>query len=429
MMASTPIKGITIAQNYKICAISATLFHHIVNNANNCYGKVEQFILSLCEINMALAKDNNKNPDIRTIVLPKYHDYLKIFEKANADQLPVHRPSEHTIPLAEGLKPLFGPLYSLSCLELEELKYWLDENLSKGFIWTSSSPATTPILFVKQGDGLLRLVINYRGINKGTIKNRYLLLLLQDILMNLSKAKWFTKLDIGSTYDLIHMAEGEEWKTAFHTCYGLFKSLVMPFSLTNALATFLNYINDVLAHYLDCFCTAYLDNTLIYLDNFEEHQQHVQLVLDSFTTTGLHLKPEKYEFHYQEVKYLVFIISTKAIKMDPEKIHAIQDWEPPSNLKDVYAFLGFANFYYWFIGNYSHIVQPLTFLTRKGIPFTWMDEQQIAFNILKNTFTSVPVLACFDLDRDVIVEMDASDFVSASVLSQYNYDNVLYPMA
>jgi transposase InsO family protein len=425
----TPIKGITTPQNNKICAISTTSFRRIVNNANNRYGTVEQFALSLYEINTALAKEDDKKPDIRTIVPPKYHDYLKIFEKANADKLPPHRPSDHTIPLTDGFKPPFGPLYSLSHPELQELKRWLDENLSKGFIRTSSSPAAAPILFVKKGDGSLRLVVDYRGINEGTIKNRYPLPLLQDTLMNLSKAKWFTKLDIRGAYNLICMAEGEEWKTAFRTRYCLFESLVMPFGLTNALATFQNYINDVLAPYLDCFCTAYLDDTLIYSDNFEEHQQHVRLVLDAFAKAGLHLKPKQCEFHQQEVKYLGLIISMEGIKMDPEKIRTVQDWEPPSNLKDVRAFLGFANFYCRFVRHYSRIVQPLTFLTRKGVPFAWSMEQQTAFDTLKATFTSAPVLARFDPDRDVIVEMDASDYISAGVLSQYDDDNVLHPMA
>jgi hypothetical protein len=230
-------------------------------------------------------------------------------------------------------------------------------------------------------------------------------------------------------YNLIRMAEGEELKTAFRTRYGLFESLVMPFGLTNAPATFQNYINDVLAPYLDCFYTDYLDDTLIYSDNFKEHQQHVRLVLDAFAKVGLHLKPKKCEFHQQEVKYLGLIISMEGIKMDPKKICAMQDWEPPSNLKDVHAFLGFANVYRRFICNYSCIVQPLTFLIRKGVPFTWSMEQQMAFNTLKETFTSAPILACFDPDWDVIVEMDASDYVSTSVLSQYDDDNILYPMA
>jgi hypothetical protein len=247
--------------------------------------------------------------------------------------------------------------------------------------------------------------------------------------MNVSKAKWFTKLDIHRAYNLIRMAEGEEWKTALRTRYGLFESLVMPFGLSNGPVTFQNYINDVLAPYLDHFCTAYLDNTLIYSDNFEEHQQHVRLVLTAFSKVGLYLKPKKCEFHQQEVKYLGLMISMEGIKMDPEKIRAMQDWEPPSNLKDVHAFLGFANFYHHFVRNYSHIVEPLIFLTHTGVPFAWSTEQQMAFDTLKATFTSAPILARFDLDWDVIVEMDASDYVSAGVLSQYDNDNVLHPVA
>jgi hypothetical protein len=183
-----PIKGITTAQNNKICTISTISFHRIVNNANNQYGKVEQFALVLYEINTAMAKEDDKKPNIHTIVVPEYHDYLKIFEKANTNKLPLHHPSDHTILLMDRFKPPFGPLYSLSNPELEELKCWLDENLSKGFICTLLSPTTTLILFVKKGDSLLRLVVNYRGINEGTIKNRYPLPLLQDTLMNLQRA-------------------------------------------------------------------------------------------------------------------------------------------------------------------------------------------------------------------------------------------------
>jgi hypothetical protein len=130
-----------------------------------------------------------------------------------------------------------------------------------------------------------------------------------------------------------------------------------------------------LAPYLDHFCTTYLDNTLIHSDNFKEHQQYVHFVVDAFAKAGLYLKPEKCEFHEQEVKYLGFIISMEGIKIDPKKIHVVQDWEPPSNLKGIHVFLGFPNFYCCFICNYSHIIQPLTFLTRKGVPFTWSMEQ------------------------------------------------------
>jgi hypothetical protein len=165
------------------------------------------------------------------------------------------------------------------------------------------------------------------------------------------------------------MAEGEEWKTIFHTHYILFELLVMPFGLTNTLATFQNYINDILVPYLDYFYTTYLNDTLIYSNNFEEHQQNVCLVLDAFAKVGLHLKPKKCTFHQQEVKYLGLIIAIQGIKIDSKKIYTMQDWEPPSNLKDIRTFLGFANFYCHFVYNYSHIVQLLTFLTYKVVPF------------------------------------------------------------
>jgi hypothetical protein len=194
--------------------------------------------------------------------------------------------------LKEGLTPPFGPLYSLSRHELEALKEWLEENLSKGFIRTSSSPAASPILFVKKGDGSLRLCVDYRGLNEGTIKDRYPLPLIQETLMRLSRAKYFTKLDVRGAYNLVRMREGDEWKTAFRTRYGLFESLVMPFGLTNAPATFQHFINDVLAPFLDIFATAYLDDILIYSDNLEEHRDHVKQILTVLEKNGLHLKPE-----------------------------------------------------------------------------------------------------------------------------------------
>jgi hypothetical protein len=246
-----------------------------------------------------------------------------------ANKLPPHCPYDHHIPLKDRFTLPFGPIYSLSRTELEALRKWLEENLSKGFICTSSSPAGTPILFVKKGDGSLHLCVDYWGVNEGTIKNRYPLPLLHETLLHLQKAKYFTKLDICGAYNLVRMAEGEEWKTAFRTWYGLFESLVMPFGLTNAPASFQHFINDVLRPYLDVFVTAYLDDILIYSDNLEEHRKHVLRVLEALSEAGLHLKPEKCEFHQQEVKYLGFIISTSGTKMDPAKVATIQEWPEP----------------------------------------------------------------------------------------------------
>ena len=278
-----------------------------------------------------------------------------------AEILPPHRSYDHKIPLKEGFTPSFGPLYSLSKPELQALRQWIDENLSKGFIRASSSPAGAPILFVKKKDSSLRLCVDYRGLNEGTIKNRYPLPLIRETLMQLSRARYYTTLDIRGAYNLLRMAEGEEWKTAFRTCYGLFKSLVMPFGLTNAPADFQQFINDVLHPFLDNFCTAYLDDILIYSDTLQEHTIHVKQVLEVLAKAGLHLKLEKCEFHRTEVTYLGLIISNEGVKMDPRKVKAITKWESPRNHHDVRAFLGFANFYRRFIKGYSSVVTPIVY--------------------------------------------------------------------
>jgi hypothetical protein len=350
--------------------------------------------ISLYEINKALdeGKDQNKITDI---IPPEYHKFLPLFSETEANKLPPHRPYDHRIPLKDGFTPPFGPIYSLSRTELEALRKWLEENLSKGFIHASSSPAGAPILFIKKGDGSLRLCVDYRGLNDGTIKNRYPLPLLHETLLHLQKAKYFTKLDIRGAYHLVRMAEGEEWKTAFRTRYGLFESLVMPFGLTNAPASFQQFINDVLRPYLDVFVTAYLDDILIYSDNLEEHKKHVLKVLEALSEAGLHLKPEKCEFHQREVKYLGFIISTSGTKMDPVKVATIQEWPAPRNVKDVQSFLGFANFYRRFIQGYSNIVSPMTRLTRKNTHFIWSDECSQSFETLKQAFTTAPILRHF----------------------------------
>jgi hypothetical protein len=322
--------------------------------------------------------------------------------------------------------PPFGPIYPLSKTKLEALRKWLDENMAKGFIQASSSPARAPILFVKKGDSSLRLCIDYRGLNEGTIQNRYPLPLLHETLLHLQKAKYYTKLDICGAYNLVRMAKGEEWKMAFRTRYGLFESLVMPFGLTNAPASFQHFINDVLQPYLDVFVTAYLDDILIYSDNLDDHHTHIRKVLQALSNTDLHLKPEKCEFHCQEVKYLGFIISMSGTKMDPAKVTTIQEWPTPKNVKDVQSFLGFTNFYRHFIKSYSSIMAPLTHLTRKDTKFIWDTTCIDSFAALKYAFMTAPILRYFDYDHEAIVETDALDYVSAGILSQYDDEGILH---
>ncbi|KAI0995691.1 Transposon Tf2-9 polyprotein, partial [Podosphaera aphanis] len=313
--------------------------------------------------------------------------------------------------------------------ELIALKIYIQDNLEKGYIRASSSPAGAPVLFVKKSDGTLRLCVDYRRLNEITVKNRYPLPLIRETLDRLSKAKWFTKLDLRQGYNQIRIAEGEEWKTAFRTRYGHFEYTVMPFGLTNAPATFQHFVNDCLRNYLDIFCKAYLDDILIYSDTLEEHQVHVYKVLEALQSKGIFLKPEKCEFHTQRTTYLGLIIEAGGIKMDPRKVETVKNWSTPKSLKDLQAFLGFANFYRRFIHGFSKIAFPLTKLSRKDTSFIWTTQAQTAFETLKNAFTEAPILAHFDPDKAITIETDASDYVAAGILSQPDNSGVLRPVA
>jgi len=173
----------------------------------------------------------------KKLVLPEYHDYLVLFSEKEARILPPSRYVDHAIPLTEGAKPLFGRMYSMSDAELKEVRKWIDENLSKSFIRASSSSAASPILFVKKKDGSLRLCVDYRALNDITIKDRTPLSRIEETLNQIRGCKYFTCLDLQACFNQIRIKEGDEWKTAFRTRYGLFEFLVMPFGLTNAPAT------------------------------------------------------------------------------------------------------------------------------------------------------------------------------------------------
>ncbi|KAI0995440.1 hypothetical protein K3495_g12738 [Podosphaera aphanis] len=197
--------------------------------------------------------------------------------------------------------------------------------------------------------------------------------------------------------------------TAYNTRYGLFETQVMPFGLSNAPATFQARINEVLRPYLDIFCTAYIDDILIYSDDLPTHRTHVNTIIYALGKAGLHCDIKKCEFEVTKVTYLGLIISTTGI--------------------NVQEFLGFANFYRRFIKNFSEIVRPLVSLTQKDVNFIWLDACQQAFQSLQKSFTSAPVLRHFDASREVFVEADSSDFVSAGILSRMDNNGELHPVA
>ena len=371
----------------------------------------------------------SKDVDPALILPTQYHEYLDVFSRKDAKTLPPHRNYDHAIELLPGKEPPYGPLYSMSRDESEELLRELKSQLDSGFIRASRSPAASPVLFVKKPGGGLRFCVDYRGLNAITVKNRYPLPLITETLARLSRARKYTKLDIISAFNRLRIKDGDEWKTAFRTRYGLFEYLVMPFGLCNGPASFQNFINDTLREYLDVFCTAYLDDILIYSETAEEHEQHVKLILEKLRKAGLQVDITKCEFEVESVEYLGLVVTTEGTRMDPKKVETILQWPELRNVKDVQSLLGFANFYRRFIYGFSSIVAPLTALTKKGVEFRMTEKALQAVETLKKAFTSDTILRHFDPDKETIVETDASDYVSGGILSQYDDDQVLRPVA
>jgi len=317
----------------------------------------------------------------------------------------------------------------LSKFEQETLKEFIDENLTNGFIHLTSSPHRAPVLFIKKKDGSLRLCVDFRGLNRITKKDRYPLPLISDLLDSPHKAHIYTKIDLRHVYHLVHIAEGDEWKTAFHTRYRAFKWSVMPFGLTNAPAAFQHFMNNMFSNLLDVCIVVYLDNILIYSDNITQHRSYIKEVLKRLRKAGLYAKAEKYKFHSDSVEYLGYVLSPAGSTMSNAKVKTIQEWPKPKKVKDIQSFLGFANFYRCFIFNYLDIVIPLTHLTRKNTPWNFDDDCRIAFNTLKQAFTSAPILTHWVPDAQLVVETDASDYALAAILSIMSKDNEIHPVA
>lgn len=377
---------------------------------------------------LCAATTTSRAEDLTGVPL-EYQDFADVFSKEKADTLPPHRSFDHHIPIEEGKSPPFGPIYSLSENELKVLKEYLDENLAKSFIRPSESPAAAPILFVKKKDGSLRLCVDYRGLNAITVKNRYPLPLIPELLDRLRTAKVFTKIDLRGAYNLLRIAEGDERKTAFRTRYGLYEYLVMPFGLTNAPASFQHLMNHNFRDMLDDFVIIYLDDILIFSKTIEEHIGHVRRVLQRLRDVGLYAKGEKCEFHQEHVEFLGFVITSKGLTMDKKKVQAVLEWPVPKSLSELRSFIGFANFYRRFIKSYSSVIHPLVALTRKGTPYVWSEECQKSFENLKQSFTQAGLLRHFDPSRPLVLETDASDYAVAGILSQVFEDGVLYAIA
>ena len=253
-------------------------------------------------------------------------------------------------------------------------------------------------------------------MNEGTIKNTYPLLLVGELLDKLGGANWFTKLDICWGYHNVQIKEGDEWKTAFKTNRGLFKSTVMFFELCNSPATFQVMMNDIFKDYIDQgWIVIYMDDMLIFSKDLNTHQKQTALILERLEKQNHYLKAEKCIFDCQKVDFLRLIVKSNSLEMDPTKLKGIHDWPAPSILKQVRSFLVFGNFYRRFIRRFTELAWPLNDLTKKDTKFEWTPEWQKAFNMLKKKFEEAPVLLMPNPVKPLI-ESDTSKFATSVVL-------------
>jgi hypothetical protein len=348
---------------------------------------------------------------------PTLREYRDVFLE-EVPGLPPRRDIDFSIELAPGAVPVSRTPYRMSTPELIELKLQLKEMMDKGYIRPSVSPWGAPVLFVKKKDGTLRLCIDYRQLNKVTIKNKYPLPRIDDLFDQLGGASIFSKIDLRSGYHQVRIKSEDIHKTAFRTRYGHYEFVVVPFGLTNAPATFMCLMNNVLSKFLDKFVLVFIDDILIYSKNKEEHEEHLRLVLQVLREHQLYAKFSKCDFFQKQIHYLGHVISEEGVAVDPDKIRSIMEWPTPKDVSDIRSFMGLAGYYRRFIKGFSKIGCPITALQKKGAKFTWTQECEERFQSLKHLLTHAPVLKIVDPEADFLVCTDACKEGLGGVLMQ-----------
>jgi hypothetical protein len=373
--------------------------------------------VSSAELSAAVQSDSESGAltSARNVTLSAYRD---VFPDALPDGLPPEREVDHRIELIPGSAPQSRPTIRLSATELAELKKQLAELEAAGFIRPSKSPFGAPILFVKKKDGTMRMCVDYRALNRITIKNSYPLPRVDELFDRLQGARYFSKIDLRSGYHQIRIAPEDVPKTAFRTRYGHYEFTVLPFGLTNAPATFMHLMHQALRPLLDECALVFLDDILIYSKTLEEHQQHVRRVLDALREQKLYAKESKCEFFKHEVEFLGHRVGRDGVRMMEDKVEAIREWPTPRSVRDVRAFLGTAGYYRKFIRDFSAIAAPLSELTKDSVKFEWASPHEQAFRQLKAAIAQGPVLILPDPSRPFVVHTDASGFAVGAVLQQ-----------
>jgi hypothetical protein len=359
----------------------------------------------------------DKVPNLENYVV--LEDFEDVFKEVPG--LPPRRDIDFSINLIPGETLVSKTPYRMSTPELKELQMQLEELLKKGYIRPSMSPWGDPVLFVRNKYGTLRLCIDFRQLNKVTVKNKYPLPRIDDLFDQLKDAKIFSKIYLILGYHQVRIKEEDISKTGFRTRYGHYEFTVVPFGLSNAPVFFMFLMNGVFQEYLDKFVIVFLDDILIYSKSEEEHEHHLRMVLQALRERQLYAKLSKFSFYQKQIHYLGHIISKYGIAMDPKKIKSIKEWSSLKNVTEVISFMGLLGYYKIFIEGFSKIAHPITSLQRKGMKFQWTLDCERSFQHLKQLLKSAPILRITDLEEDFIVCIDACNEGLCEVLGQNGF--------
>jgi hypothetical protein len=331
--------------------------------------------------------------------------------------VPPDRGFEHIIELKEGSKPVITTPYRHPKKYKDEIEKAIKELLNMGHIRPNSSPFASSVVLVKKKDDIMRMCIDFRALNKKTIKNGYLIPRIDELLDELHGAIYFTNIDLRSGYHQIKMREEDISKTTFRCHYDHYELLVMPFVLKNAPSMFQSCMNCVFNKQLRKHLLVFFDDLLIYNKTWEENLRHVDQILSIMEEQSLYAKESKCDFGMTKVLYLGHIIGGKWVQVHQEKIQAIKEWPTPKTLTELRGFLGMCTYYWKFVKVFSQLCAPLTNLTKKG-SFKWDEEAQIMMDNMKEVMSTCLVLALLDFNIPFTLDCDASGEGLGAVLMQ-----------
>ncbi|GJX74792.1 putative reverse transcriptase domain-containing protein [Tanacetum coccineum] len=378
--------------------------------------KTERYISRGCQV-FVIQVMEKKSDEKRLEDIPVVREFPEVFPE-DLPGLPPVRQVEFQIDLIPGTTPVARAPYRLAPSEMQELSNQLQELADRGFIRPSTSPWGAPVLFVKKKDGSFRMCIDYRELNKLTVKNRYPLPRIDDLFDQLQGSSVYSKIDLRSGYHQLRVRDEDIPKTAFRTRYRHYEFQVMPFGLTNAPAVFMDLMNRVCKPYLDKFVIVFIDDILIYSCNKEEHANHLRIILELLKKEKLYAKFSKCDFWIRIVQFLGHLIDSQGLHVDPAKIEAVKNWTSPTTPTEIRQFLGLAGYYRRFIKDFSKIAKSLTELTQKNKKYIWGENQESAFQLLKQKLCEAPILALPEGNDDFVVYCDASHQGLGAVLMQ-----------